>query len=86
MTQNPPAPTPTTPTGLLSGPTISALYHAAQIERASLQMRNDAMRATLNAISHGAEHPCFTAAKAISSDDDMLAAYRIAKGLLRCAD
>jgi hypothetical protein len=60
---------------------LSARYHAAQIESASLQMRNDALRLALGAISRGAEHPCFAAARAISSDDDMLAAYRIAKGL-----
>lgn len=83
MTQIPQSAPPPSPTGLLSGANLSALYHAAQIERASLQMRNDAMRAALAAISHGADHPCFAAAKAISSDDDMLAACRIAKGLLR---
>jgi len=66
----------------LSFSDLAALYRAARTEAASLHMRNEAMRAALAAISHGAEHPCFAAAKAISSDDDMIAAYRIAKGLV----
>lgn len=72
---------PESPPGPLPVAAVWALYRAAQQEKLSLQMRNDALRVALAAISRGTEHPAFTAAKAISSDDDMIAAYRIAKGL-----
>lgn len=84
MTEPEQAAAPPSSTCLLAVAGATGLLHAAQTENASLRMRADAMRAALESIARGVEaYPCFAAAKAINSDDALLAAYRIAKGLVR---
>lgn len=83
MIENNPDPAPLAANGPAPGANLFALYQSAHIENLSLQMRTDALRAALQAISRGDKNPCFAAAKAISADDDLLAACRIARGLAR---
>lgn len=81
MTPKEPDPPPPASRTILQAMTWQELCQAGKLENLSLQMRIDAMRACLVAIARGVDHPSFAAARALSSDDDMHAAFRIARGL-----